>query len=248
MVGWRVQYSVEITMFFYYFDPRYFLFVGPAIALMLYAQYKVKSAYAAGMQIPARLSGAAAARYILDQAGLQDVNIEEVPGELSDHYDPRSRVLRLSSDVYRGRSATSVGIAAHESGHALQHAMNYLPLMIRNAAVPAATFGGAAFSVLLIVGMLIAMMGSALGIKIVLLGVFLYCGVLVFQVVNLPVEFDASARAKRILRDYQIVDGEGAIAVDRVLNAAALTYIAATLQTLLVILYYLYRILGSRRD
>ena len=232
----------------FYFDPLYFVFALPAIALMLYAQYKVKSAYAAGMQIPARLSGAAAARYILDQAGLQDVNIEEVPGELSDHYDPRSRVLRLSSDVYRGRSATSVGIAAHESGHALQHAMNYLPLIIRNAAVPAATFGGAAFSVLLIVGMLIAMMGSALGIKIVLLGVFLYCGVLVFQVVNLPVEFDASARAKRILRDYQIVDGEGAIAVDRVLNAAALTYIAATLQTLLVILYYLYRILGSRRD
>jgi Zn-dependent membrane protease YugP len=232
----------------FYFDPLYFVFVLPAIGLMLYAQYKVKSAYAAGMQIPARLSGAAAARYILDQAGLPDVNIEEVPGELSDHYDPRSRVLRLSSDVYRGRSATAVGIAAHESGHALQHAMNYLPLIIRNAAVPAATFGGAAFSILLIVGMLIAMMGSALGIKIVLLGVFLYCGVLVFQVVNLPVEFDASARAKRILRDYQIVDGEGAIAVDRVLNAAALTYIAATLQTLLVILFYLYRILGSRRD
>jgi hypothetical protein len=232
----------------FYFDPLYFVFVLPAVALMLFAQYKVKSAYAAGMQIPAQLSGAAAARYILDQAGLQDVNIEEVPGELSDHYDPRSRVLRLSSDVYRGRSATAVGIAAHESGHALQHAMNYLPLIIRNAAVPAATFGGAAFSILLIVGMLIAMMGSALGIKIVLLGVFLYCGVLVFQVVNLPVEFDASARAKRILRDYQIVDGEGAIAVDRVLNAAALTYIAATLQTLLVILYYLFRILGSRRD
>jgi Zn-dependent membrane protease YugP len=237
-------------MLFHYFDPMYFVFVLPAIALMIYAQHKVKSAYAAGMQVPARLSGAAAARYILDQAGLQDVAIEEVPGDLSDHYDPRERVLRLSADVYRGRSATSVGIAAHESGHALQHATNYAPLIIRNAAVPAATFGGTAFTVLLIVGMLIAGMGAAIGIKIVLLGVFLYCGVLVFQLINLPVEFDASARAKRILTEYQIVDGEGAIAVNRVLNAAALTYVAATLQTLMVILYYLFRILGpgSRRD
>jgi uncharacterized protein len=232
----------------FFFDPLYLLFVAPAIFLMLYAQHKVKSAYAAGLQIPARLSGAAAARYILDQAGCQDVGIEEVPGTLSDHYDPRDRVLRLSGDIYHGRSATSVGIAAHESGHALQHATNYAPLIIRNAAVPAATFGGTAFTILLIVGMIIAGMGSALGIKIVLLGVFLYCGVLVFQVINLPVEFDASARAKRILREYQIVDGEGAIAVDRVLNAAALTYIAATLETLLTILYYLFRILGSRRD
>ena len=126
--------------------------------------------------------------------------------------------------------------------------MNYVPLIIRNAAVPAATFGGTAFSILFFAGLLIAAMGSSIGIQIMLLGVLLYCGVLVFQVVNLPVEFDASARAKRILRDYQIVDGQGAIAVDRVLNAAALTYIAATLQTLLVILYYLFRILGSRRN
>lgn len=231
----------------FFFDPMYFVFLAPAILLMLYAQYKVKSAYAAGMQIPARLSGAAAARYILDQAGCQDVGIEEVPGTLSDHYDPRDRVLRLSSDVYRGRSATAVGIAAHESGHALQHATHYAPLLIRNAAVPAATFGGTAFTVLLIVGMIIARMQYALGINIILLGIALYCGVLVFQLVNLPVEFDASARAKRILRDYQIVDGQGAIAVDRVLNAAALTYIAATLQTLLVIAYYLFRIFGGSR-
>ncbi len=235
-------------MFFHFFDPVYFVFVGPAILLMLYAKFKVNSAYAAGMQIPARLSGGAAAQYVLDQAGLHDVEIEEVPGTLSDHYDPRGRVLRLSSDVYRGRSATSVGIAAHEAGHALQHAMNYAPLVIRNAAVPAATFGGAAFTILLLLGMFIAAMGSAIGVQIMLLGVILYCGVLVFQVINLPVEWDASNRAKRVLRDYQIVDGEGAIAVDRVLNAAALTYVAATLETLLVILYYLFRILGSRRS
>jgi hypothetical protein len=239
---------LEIAMFFRFFDPMYFVFLSPAIVLMLYAQYKVKSSYAAGLQIPARLSGAAAARYILDQAGCQDVAIEEVPGTLSDHYDPRERVLRLSGDVYHGRSATSVGIAAHESGHALQHATNYAPLVIRNAAVPAATFGGTAFTILLIAGMIIARMHmTALGINIILLGLALYCGVLIFQLINLPVEFDASARAKRILREYQIVDGAGAIAVDRVLNAADLTYVAATLQTLLVIVYYLFSILGGSR-
>src|SRR5580693_3271468 len=142
-----------MTMFFH-FDPMYFVFLAPAFLLMIIAQFWVKHAYAKGMQIPARLSGAAAARYILDEAGCQDVAIEEVPGTLSDHYDPRSRVLRLSSDIYRGRSATSVGIAAHESGHALQHAHNWMPLIIRNAAVPAATFGGAAFSVLFFGGVI----------------------------------------------------------------------------------------------
>src|SRR5271163_3054322 len=146
---------------FFHIDPMYFVFLAPAFLLMMIAQFWVKRAYAVGMQIPARLSGAAAARYILDQAGCQDVAIEEVPGTLSDHYDPRDRVLRLSGDVYRGRSATSVGIAAHESGHALQHATNYAPLIIRNAAVPAATFGGTAFTILLILGMIIAAMGSA---------------------------------------------------------------------------------------
>jgi len=237
-------------MHFGFFDPLYFVFAAPAILLMLYAQFRVKSAYAAGMRIPAKLSGAAAARYILDQAGCQDVAIEDTPGTLSDHYDPRHRVLRLSSEVYNGRSATAVGIAAHESGHALQHAQNYAPLILRNAAVPAATFGGTAFSILLLVGFIIAglMHMPALGMKVIVLGLLLYCGVLVFQVINLPVEFDASARAKRILSEYQIVDREGAVAVNNVLNAAALTYVAATLQTLMTILYYAYRIFGGRRD
>jgi Zn-dependent membrane protease YugP len=234
---------------FRFFDPMYFVFLAPALLLMVIAQFWVKRAYAVGMQIPARLSGAAAARYILDEAGCQDVAIEEVPGTMSDHYDPRSRVLRLSSDVYRARTATAVGIAAHESGHALQHAHNWMPLVIRNAAVPAATFGSGAFSVLVIIGFLLSMMHMyALGINVILLGVALYGLVLIFQLINLPVEFDASARAKRILSNYQIVDGDGAVAVNRVLNAAALTYVAATLATLMTILYYLYRIFGNSRN
>jgi Zn-dependent membrane protease YugP len=234
---------------FFHIDPMYFIFLAPAILLMVIAQFWVKRAYAVGMQIPAKLSGAAAARYILDEAGCQDVAIEEVPGTMSDHYDPRTRVLRLSSDVFRARTATAVGIAAHESGHALQHAHNWMPLVIRNAAVPAATFGSGAFSVLLIVGMLLSFMRLyTLGINLILLGVALYGLVLIFQLINLPVEFDASARAKRILSHYQIVDGEGAVAVNRVLNAAALTYVAATLATLMTILYYLYRIFGNSRN
>jgi uncharacterized protein len=237
-------------MFFHFFDPMYLLFVSPAIVLMLIAQFWVKRAYANGMQIPARLSGAAAARYILDEAGCQDVAIEQVPGTMSDHYDPRTRVLRLSADVYNGRTATCVGIAAHEAGHALQHAHNWLPLIVRNAAVPAATFGGAAFSVLFFVGMIISMFMRMphLGVNVILLGVLLYCGVLIFQIINLPVEFDASARAKRILSNYQIVDGQGSAAVNNVLNAAAMTYVAAMLMTLLQIAYYLFRILGSNRN
>jgi Zn-dependent membrane protease YugP len=232
-----------------FFDPMYFVFLAPAILLMVIAQFWVKHAYASGMRIPARLSGAAAARYILDEAGCQDVAIEEVPGVLSDHYDPRTRVLRLSSEVYRERTATAVGIAAHESGHALQHAHNWMPLVVRNAAIPAATFGSQAFSVLLIVGMLLAFMRLyTLGINLILLGVALYSLVLIFQLINLPVEFDASARAKRILSHYQVVDGEGAVAVNRVLNAAAMTYVAATLTTLLTIAYYLWRIFGNQRS
>ncbi len=222
------------------FDPMYFIFIAPALLLMLWAQIRVKSAYARGSKIDARLTGAAAARYILDQAGCQDVGIEESRGFLSDHYDPRHRVLRLSHDVYHNRSASAVGIAAHEAGHALQHAQRYLPLVVRNAAVPAAQFGPWLFVALMIIGFL---MGS---MELVLLGIMCYGGLLVFQVVNLPVEFDASNRAKRILTEYNIVDGEGAAAVRSVLNAAGWTYVAATLQTLLTLLYYLYVIFGRR--
>lgn len=219
----------------------YLIFVAPAILLMMWAQYRVHSSFSRGMQIPARMSGAATARHILDTSGLNDVPVVETEGQLSDHYDPSHRVVRLSHDVYHGRTASSVGIAAHEVGHALQHAQNYAPLVIRNAAVPAAQFGGTAFTILLIAGFLMQ------SLQLILLGVILYAAVVVFQIVNLPVEFDASSRAKRILTDMAIVDQQGAIAVNRVLNAAALTYVAATLQSILTLLYYVL-IFTSRRD
>ena len=227
-----------------FFDPLYFVFAAPAIILMLWAQWRVKSAYHQGMQVSAPLSGAAAARHILDNAGCHEVGVEVASGWLSDHYDPSSRVLRLSPEVYESHTATAVGIAAHEAGHALQHAAHYAPLIIRNAAVPAAQFGGTAFSILLILGIVL---GSP---KLLLIGIAAFACTCLFQIINLPVEFDASNRAKRLLGQLNIVDQEGALAVRSVLNAAGWTYVAATLQSILTLAYYLFRFSGalSSRD
>jgi uncharacterized protein len=226
----------------FFFDPLYLIAISPAVLLMLWAQAKVKSSYHQGMQVDARLTGAAAARHVLNRAGLGGVGIEEAHGFLSDHYDPSHRVLRLSHEVYHSRSATAVGIATHEAGHAIQHATGYMPLVIRNAAVPAARFGPTLFFIMMIAG---ALLNSP---QLLVIGLAAFGGLLFFQLVNLPVEFDASNRAKALLTDYNIVDGEGAVAVRRVLNAAGWTYVAATLQTLLQFLYYAWRILGSGRD
>jgi len=230
----------------FFFDPRYLLFMAPAILLMIWAQMRIKSAYSRGLKIPARLSGAAAARYILDQSGLQYVDIQETQGMLSDHYDPREKVLRLSRDVYHSRSASSVGIAAHEAGHAIQDAENYGPLVIRNGAVPAAQYGSGLFSILLILGFLLTALAGKVGFFVLLLALVSLAAVVLFQIINLPVEFDASSRAKRVLSEFQIVDDEGAAVVDDVLDAAAWTYVAGTLQTVMTFAYWAMIILGRR--
>ena len=231
-----------------FFDIWYLIFLAPALILMMWAQARVRSTFHQGQEVPAALSGAAAARHILDDAGLTNVEVEETPGTLSDHYDPRHKVLRLSSEVYRGRNAAAVGIAAHEAGHALQDATNYAPLVIRNAAVPAATYGGKMAGILLMIGLFLAFAGFKFGTPVFFVGVLGYLAVLFFQVVNLPVEFDASNRAKALLNEMQIVDADGGVAVRRVLNAAAWTYVAGTLQTLLTLAYFLFRFAGARRS
>lgn len=228
----------------FFFDPLYFLILAPAVLLMMWAQMRIKSTYARAFRVPARLSGAAAARQILDDAGLYDVGIEVVPGHLSDHYDPRARVLRLSEDVYAGQTAASVGIAAHEAGHALQHAQNYGPLVVRSIAVPAARFGPVWFMVFFFLGMFIPKMFPSF-IMIAILG---YVGVALFQLINLPVEFDASNRAKRLLYEMGITDSQSAPAVESVLGAAAWTYVAATLEAVLTVVYLLIRYGGGRSD
>ena len=230
----------------FFFDPMYFVFIGPALLLAFWAQMRVKSSFAAAKKVPAQLSGAAAARHILDAAGLQNVSIEQVPGKLSDHYDPRAKVLRLSQEVYGSRTTAAVGIAAHEAGHALQDAHNYAPLVIRNAAVPVASFGGNISSLLLMAGIGCLYGGFAIGKPLMLLGIAALSCVVFFQLVNLPVEFDASARAKRLLVDHGIVADRDMVYVNRVLNAAAWTYVAATLQMVLMLLYYIMRFAGSR--
>jgi len=223
-----------------FFDPMYFLMIAPALILMFWAQMRVKSTFAAAQKVRARLSGAGAARHILDAAGLQNVAIEQVPGQLSDHYDPRSKVLRLSQGVYGQHSLAAVGIAAHEAGHAIQDAQHYAPLVVRNAAVPAATFGGN-------ISFLMIIAGAIMSIKpLILLGIGAFACMVAFQLINLPVEFDASARAKRLLVNYGIVGDEEMVYVNRVLNAAAWTYVAGTLQAVLTLLYYIMRFTGSR--
>ncbi len=218
-----------------YFDPKYFLYLAPAMLLALWAQMKVKSTYAAAQRIPAPLSGAAAARHVLDSAGLTSIQIEQIPGQLTDHYDPSGKVLRLSPEVYQGRNVAAVGIAAHEAGHALQDAESYAPMLVRNAAVPAANFGGGFSMVLFGIGLAMhftVLVWAAIG---------LFACVVFFQLVNLPVEFDASNRAKRQLVSLGIIDEQGMVYVRSVLNAAAWTYVAGTLQAVMTLLYFLSR-------
>ncbi len=226
---------------------NYLIWMAPALLLALWAQWKVKGTYAAAQRVPARLSGAAAARHILDAAGLQHIAIEPIAGELTDHYDPHAKILRLSQGVYGSNSAAAVGIAAHEAGHALQDAHHYAPLVIRNIAVPAANFGGSIGVLLLMVGVGMMYSGiAALGTGFVWAGIIGFGLVAVFQIINLPVEFDASNRAKQLLVQYGIVGNQEMTYVNSVLNAAAWTYVAATLQAVLTVMYYVMQFTGRR--
>ena len=232
-----------------FFDPMYFLYVGPAILLAVWAQYRVKSAYAQAGQYTARsgLSGAETAQRILNAYGISNVAIEPVKTFLGDHYDPKHKVLRLSPDVYHGRTLASLGIAAHEVGHAIQDSTGYAPLAIRNGLVPMASVGSNLSIVLVIIGLLMsAAVPSARYIAVAGLGLF---GVVVlFQLVNLPVEYNASARARDILVQQGMVTVEEDRVVKKVLSAAALTYVAATLTAVLTLLYYVSLVYGGRRN
>ncbi len=219
----------------------YFLMVLPPLLLGLYAQWRVKSTFASMSEIPARMSGGDAARRMLDAAGLNSVGIEPIEGHLSDHYDPGAKVLRLSPDVYNGHNMAALGVACHEAGHAFQDAQQYAPLVVRNLAVPAANFGSGAGMMMLFGGILLNLTAVAW------IGVILFAAVVVFQVINLPVEFNASTRARQHLVEYGIIAEREEQYVAKVLNAAALTYVAATLQAIMTLLYYVLILLGDRR-
>lgn len=226
---------------FIIFDPLYLaLVMVPSMLLALWAQAKVHGAYHRARQILAQsgVSGAEAARSILDQNGLYDVAIEPTHGFLSDHYDPRHRVLRLSPDVFGGRSLASLGIAAHEAGHALQQATNYAPLTLRNAIVPLAAIGSNLSFILILLGLFLHPF-------VLWIGVGLFGLTVLFQLINLPVEFDASHRAKDMLARMGLVGGNEAGEVRGVLNAAALTYVAATVTAVLNLGYFVLLAMGG---
>ncbi|GIW71041.1 MAG: zinc metallopeptidase [Planctomycetota bacterium] len=235
---------------FIYFDPLYFVIVGPAMLLALWAQYKVQSAYAEASQILASsgLTGAEVAAEICRRSGVEGVRVEMVPGTLTDHYDPRERVLRLSEGVYGGRSLAALGVAAHEAGHALQHGHGYAPLALRNGIVPLAALGGNLTWILIMAGLVIGgASGSPLGGWLILGGIVAFSLTVIFQLVNLPVEFDASRRAKALLVEMGMVREQELGEVSRVLSAAAMTYVAATLTAILTLIYLLMRF-GNQRD
>lgn len=226
-----------------YFDPMYFIFVGPALLLAFYAQFKVKSAYSKWTRVAnsRRVTGLDAAQVILGPEGLNDVSITGIPGELTDHYDPRSKKLGLSRGVAQQPSVAALAIVAHEIGHALQDHQSYAPLKLRGAIVPAVQVSSWVAPVLLMIGMLLNMT------QLAWVGVAFFGASVVFALITLPVEFDASRRALRLLQTYQLADGRELQGAKAVLDAAALTYIAALAQTLLTMLYYV-SFLTRRRD
>jgi len=231
------------------FDPLYFAFLAPALLLAFWAQNRVRTNYAAASRIRAHLTGRAAARLLLDSAGLQAVPIEPVRGQMTDHYDPKQKVLRLSEGVYNQPSLAAVGIAAHEAGHAIQDATRYAPLVIRNMAVPAASVGSNLGMGLLFGGLILGQAStSGLGGLLCTAGIVLFGAVVFFQLVNLPVEFDASNRAKRQLVEHRIVGTQEMKYVNGVLNSAAWTYVAATLQSIGMLVYLVTRFGGGGSD
>ena len=216
-------------MYGLYYDPTYILLI-PAIILTLVAQSRVKSAYRkySGVRNRRGITGMQAARMILDANGLQNVRIEMIPGTLSDHYDPRDRVMRLSAGVYNDTSVAAVSIAAHESGHAIQHATGYGLLKFRNTIVPVVNFASKLSWPLLLIGLIIASAGSvSTGYLIFDIGVLFFAGVVVFHLVTLPVELNASRRAIVQMQDLGIVGVDEVRGSKKVLSAAAMTYLAA---------------------
>ncbi|GIV75879.1 zinc metallopeptidase [Litorilinea aerophila] len=229
----------------FFFDPLYLLFALPALILGLYAQMKVQSAFGrySRVRVSTGITGARAARRILDANGLTHVTVERVGGFLSDHYDPRTRTLRLSPDVYDGPTLAAVGVAAHEAGHALQHQQNYAPLQLRTAMVPSVQIGSWLGPILFVIGLI---MSGAVGQSIAWFGLLLFGATALFALVTLPVEFDASRRAKQLLVSQGILTPQELQGVNSVLDAAALTYVAAALQAIMTLLYYASLLMGRR--
>jgi len=230
----------------YYFDPTYVL-VLIGVVLSLLASARVKSTFNkySRMHNSRGITGAQAAQQVLYSAGIHDVRIERVSGNLTDHYDPRSKVLRLSDSVYGSTSVAAVGVAAHECGHAIQHAKGYAPLQFRNVLVPVANFGAQIAWPLILIGLVITSKSSSFLIDA---GIIAFSLSVLFQIVTLPVEFNASNRAIRCIADTGMMYGDEIVAAKRVLGAAALTYVAGAAASILQLLRLILLTGGRRRN
>lgn len=230
-------------MRFFWPDYYYIILVVPAIILSLIAQFGVKSTYRkySSIQNSRRITGAQAAAAVLRNYGISNVRIELVSGELTDHYDPRSNVIRLSPKVYNGSSIASVGIACHEAGHAAQHAQNYVPIKVRNSILPIANIGSSA-------GVLLAVFGYFLNFGLLTnIGIILFAFVVLFQLATLPVEFNASSRAIKVINETELLSDNEIVGTKKVLAAAAMTYVASLLVSLASLLR-LILVFGRRDD
>ena len=228
-----------------FFDPRYLLFMIPGLIVMGLAQWKLRSAFGKYREIPngRRLMGAQVAELVMRSAGVYDVGIEPIPGELTDHFDPRAKMLRLSEPVYSSTSLAAMAVAAHEAGHAVQQHVGYAPLQLRSSLVPVANFGSSLGWIAVIAGLMLQFTGLAW------LGVILFASATLFALVTLPVEYNASARARQLLESAGLVSGPEVGHVRTMLNAAAYTYVASFAASVFQLLYYVMLVSGmSRRD
>ncbi len=215
-------------MYGFFIDYYYIILVIPAMLISVWAQFKVKSTYKkySGVSNAKNITGAYAAQAVLTHYGITDVRIERVAGTLSDHYDPRSKVIRLSEGVYSSNSIAAIGIACHEAGHAAQHAQNYVPIKVRNSLIPICNIGST-------LGVPLAIFGYILGFEpLISIGLLLYAAITVFQLVTLPVEFNASKRALRVIDETNLLYDDESGGAKKVLTAAAMTYVAAMLVSL----------------
>jgi Zn-dependent membrane protease YugP len=227
-------------------DPLYWIMMAPVLLLSLFATIKVKSTFSRYSKVASAngLAASEVATQILRRNGLSNVTVEESSGFLSDHYDPSKKVVRLSPDVFRSNSLAAIGVAAHETGHAIQHSKAYVPLMLRNTIVPVAQFGSNFAWIAIILGFILGFMG------LVKIGIVLFCVVVFFQLVTLPVEFNASSRAKEMLASYGMLSQSELVGARKVLSAAAMTYVAAAASSIMTLIYFLIRagLFGSRDD
>ena len=227
----------------FYLDEYYIILVIPAIIISLIAQWKVKSSYNKFSKVGniRGLTGADAARRVLEYYGIYDVRIEKISGKLSDHYDPKAKVIRLSSGVFDGFSIASVGIACHEAGHAAQHAQEYTPIKVRNAIIPVTRIGSTG-------GIILAVLGYILGFEpLISFGLLLYFFIVVFQLVTLPVEFNASSRALKVINETNMLTADELPQAKKMLSAAAMTYVAALIVSIAQFLRLFLRLSGKSR-